>query len=535
VGRGEGRAVRALRRLAGSSGPRRAGRLAFRCAWLVLFLYFVTPVHYPERDGRLGMLAALAGAALVLDAAWKRREAGRGAGRTRWMAALWLAIQAGFWVMALGSLAMALPVLVAFRPAAAGLLLAALGVLALLQGRVRGVRPGLVTWFTPIWAVQVLQFAVMATHFAGASDAECASVYADGRVRPLLDREALAAIPGLGPAFPYDAAYDTGRDLVVATLKDRRAGYWSTTDEPGQAFSGLVLLSRDDPARSSFFPIRNEGGASLPQNLVADPATQSVAAYVVDREFRHSVRTWSYASGRLEPVATRVFEDFEPAAGGAVGEPSGILGSAETGRILVNLYRGKPGWLWEADLPSLGNERFTPVGRRFSLLDKMARDPSNGQVIVASNHGAVLFLDGRTLETIDAVPTLDPVSTVAVDPGTGDVIAAGIVGGELIRIDGATRRIVDRAWTVRVPRSLAVVPEFGLLFVSGYVEGRVRVHDLATLETLGEVAVGGVSRTLHFQAGPGVVSACSSCGLLEIDVAAVAAELGRSRKAAGER
>lgn len=500
-----------------------------RALWLVVYLYVLTPVHYPQKFPRMTFLVGLALASWLVVMASRRRDRYQMTDRVSAFVLGWsgVVLWALLWFMTLGTLAMTLPQLLAFQPGLLLALLAGLGLLLVFEKRLKLVRRGWLTAFTPVWMSQVALLAVMATHFSGSSDAECRQVADNPLVRPLLSRTALNDIPGLNTAFPYDSAYVVEEDRVFVTLKDRLAGYLSTTDPPGTASNGLLMIRRSDSAILAFHGIRNQAGSSLPQNLLADASTRSVVTYVVDRQFRHSVRTWTWDGDRLSKAATRVFESFEAGAGGRVGEPDGLLPSAVPGRVLVDLYRGSRGWLWEADLPHLDNERFTPVDSKFSLLDKMARDPLTGQVVVASNHGGVLFLDGTSLAVLDSVWTADPVSSVAVDPDSGDVIAAGIVAGELIRIDHGTHEIVGRRMTVRVPRSLAIAPEPGLLFVSGYVEGILRVHDLDTLEALADIPVGTVARTIHHVPELDVVSVNSSCGVLEIDVTALVRQLGR--------
>lgn len=83
---------------------------------------------------------------------------------------------------------------------------------------------------------------------------------------------------------------------------------------------------------------------------------------------------------------------------------------------------------------------------------------------------------------------------------------------------------------MRFPRSLALVPDADLLFVAGYAEGVVRVHDRKTLNPLMDIPVGTVVRSLHYVPDKNIVTACSSCGLLEIDVSGVAERLNRTLK-----
>ncbi len=484
-----------------------------RSLWLGVFLYYITPVHYPGKGFWLVLLGIGSSVMALLPALRRVPLSDRLSARfRRLLTVLALAL---LWATVAAALVKTLPILLSFQPLLSLALAAVVGLLGIAAWRKPSLRR-VVNWFTPVWSYQLLLVAVLFVHFSGSSGATCQQIGRNPKVLALLSQKTLFGLESVGPVFPYDSAYDPTRGLFVVSLKEQRAGYFNVLDPAGEASSALAVVDGTDGRILALHPLPNRDAVSYPQNLVIDPELGVAAVYFVSREFLHSVATFRYSRRSLERLTTRTFEPYEEGAQGNIGEPDGILRLEGTHEIVVNTYGGGGAWLWTATLPNLTDERFVRVDSRFKLLDKTSHDAARGRILVASHTGKVLVLDDETLTVSKAISTLDPVTAVDFHPDTGDFFATGVLFGELLHIDGETLEVVERVSTVGTPRSLAIDANRGLLFVAGYVTGEVAVHDLSTLKRLDTVKVGRVARSLHRLPGTGSLTVCSSCGLLEL-------------------
>ncbi len=404
--------------------------------------------------------------------------------------------------------------LLAYLPWVAGLL--CLLVLALLlHRRGRGLALRRASWFTPIFIHQLVLLIWLVPHFAGTDKEGCERIYEQPGLRPLLDRETLESIDGLGVGYPYDVAVDPDQDAVLVTSKQRLAGHFDLDDPPGFASDALLRLNLAGEL-VTWLGIPSRGGATMPQSIALDPALQIAALYLVDRHQRHRICTYSYADGGLEELACAIFEQ---GPGERVApEPNSLLIDTATHRLVADFYEGSTVRLWEATLPDPRDGSWKAVNRSSGLPDKMFLHGGLRRLYVPTHRGHLYIFDLDDLERYELHFLGQPLTSVAVDPEGRFAYLTGYVTGRLLRFDLEQGRLAGSTWTAQAPRNIAIAPEAGLVYVSGYVPGAVVVHDMQSLERLHRWKVGGLSRSVRWSPTLNQALLCGSCGLLALDI-----------------
>jgi hypothetical protein len=182
-------------------------------------------------------------------------------------------------------------------------------------------------------------------------------------------------------------------------------------------------------------------------------------------------------------------------------------------RVTSRLIRDRPTWLFIGSI----------VG---SLA--MAPTPHRGRDAFYVGH----WLTGSTVYEIDLgrltvrrqfEPRNGCIADLALDEAYERVFATSVWGVDVINL--RTGRVERRIRTGTGARTPAIDTRNGLIYIPTTVEGKLRAFDRATLDLVGEVAVGAGSRRAYFQASAGRLFATNDENYYWWDAAALAARL----------